>query len=342
MIDLAVESLAAAGWHQPVLWLTLILTGLAGSAMFSGLETGVYQLNRVRLHLLAEQGQPSARLLHRLTGRPNRLLGALLIGNNLSNYIASIGITALIQTAGTGPWTEVLISALILTPGLFIFAEILPKDFFANYTDRITYPFARPLWLWQRLLTLTGLLGVLDQVNRLLGRLVGDRRRADRLFPPRHAVAHLIKEGLGRGILSPYQSAMIDRVLYPPEQLVADVMVPWSRVHRLPADCSVEAIWRLAERVPYSRWPVVRPDGSVLGALDVFEVLRRDPAECPPPATLAHPLPAVPADRPIRQALRQLQREQYPMGLVIRQGKPVGVITFKDLVEPIVGELDVW
>ena len=85
------------------------------------------------------------------------------------------------------------------------------------------------------------------------------------------------------------------------------------------------------------------PSGARLSSSEVPQVfVPQSPAECPPPATLAHPLPAVPADRPIRQALRQLQREQYPMGLVIRQGKPVGVITFKDLVEPIVGELDVW
>lgn len=340
MIASAAQTATELTWNEQALWWGLALVGMICSAMFSGIETGVYRLNRVRLHLLAAHQRPQAVALRRLIEKPNRLISTLLIGNNIANYMATYAVAVLLTAVGLGDWQQIAVNAALLTPSLFVFGEVLPKDLFANYTDRILYPFARPLAVLQRLLMICGLLPLLDGLSHGLGALFGDRRLADRSFPPRRAMAQLIKEGLGRGVISHYQSAMIDRVLHPTEQKVAEAMIPWEQVHTLPADCAAEQVRQYAERIASARLPLVQADGSVLGALDVFDVLLAEKDASP--AAMAHPLPTVEADLPIRAALRRLQLAQYPMGLVVRDGQPVGLVTFKDLVEPITGELAVW
>ena len=76
-------------------WSVMMALGLAGSAIYSGLETGAYSLNRVRLQVLSHKNNKAARLLERLVTRPVLLLSTLLIGNNLTNYMGTAGLTVL-------------------------------------------------------------------------------------------------------------------------------------------------------------------------------------------------------------------------------------------------------
>ncbi len=324
-------------------WTALAAVGLLGSAVFSGLETGVYTLNRVRLHLLAHQGRTSARLLQGMIRRPNRLLGTLLIGNNIANFAASMGITALLEAAAFGDWMLVLIPALLLTPLLFVFGEVLPKDFFQNFTDHVTYHFARMLWALQWLLRLTLLLPFVDLFSRAVAWLLHADRDAGWSIHPRRAVTQLIKEGLGYGLLSPYQSDMIDRVLHPTETQVRDAMIPWAEVHVVRVDQPPEAVWAMANRLPHTRFPVLDRTEHVIGVLDVFDVLLRDPDDCPPLKELVRPLPHLDPAMTLQAALVELRSARSPMGLVVDdRGRPAGIVTAKDLVEPITGELEVW
>jgi len=239
--------------QQTTGWLVFGLLGLIGSAVFSGLETGIYRLNRIRLHLYAHQHERRATLLDRMIRSPNRMLGTLLIGNNIANYASSLAITALLAAAGYSDRQVIVIVAVILTPLLFVFGEVLPKDLFGSYTDRITYHFARFLRATELLLTVTLLLPVVDGIIRLLARLLGSSELARLSVHPRRAVTEMMREGIGHGLLSPYQSDMIDRVLHPTEQTAGEAMVPWASVHRLHVGAPPEAAWALADRLPYTR-----------------------------------------------------------------------------------------
>lgn len=324
------------------IWVVVGLLGMIGSAVFSGLETGIYRLNRVRLHLLAHRHEPRAVILDRMDRNPNRTLGTLLIGNNIANYASSLGITALLGAAGLGDRAIIIVVALILTPLLFVFGEVLPKDLFQNYTDRITYSFARFLRLTQWLLTATLLLPIVDGASRLIAWATG-RGQATRLaVHPRRIVGQLISEGVGEGLISPYQSEMIERVLHPPESTVADAMVPWAQVHVVHAGAPPEAVWALADRVPHSRFPVVDASGQPAGALHVFDVMLREPTTCPPLESLMRPAPWIDPRLPLRQALGELRLEHSAMGFVGSPDQPLGIITVKDIVEPITGELATW
>jgi len=326
-----------------IAWATLATVGLLGSAMFSGLETGVYRLNRIRLHLRVNQHDRRAVLLSRMTANPNRMLGSLLIGNNIANYSASMGITALLEAAALGEWRIIGITALLLTPLLFVFGEVLPKDFFQNFTDRATYRFARFLWYTQKLLLISGLLPVIDLISRAIAWGLGASQAHRLSLHPRRIMTRLIQEGAGSGVISLYQSDIIHRVLHPTERRVEDAMVPWQQVVTFRSNQPIEAFWSLVDRSPHSRFPVVDPSGVPLGFVHVLDVMVHPPDRCPPIESLVTDPPRLPPRMSLREALVKLQEAGSAMGFVTDdRDEIVGIVTAKDLVEPIVGELDVW
>jgi putative hemolysin len=320
-------------------WYTVALIGMFGSALFSGLETGIYTLNRVRLHVRAASARSNAAILHTMTTDPNRLLGTLLIGNNVANYMASFAVAALLTSAGYVGWPQVGINALILTPLLFIFGEVLPKDLFRRYADGLVYPMARPLsWMqW----ALYPFLLLIDGISTGLRRLMG-QEAINMAAHPRRVVTELLKEGVGHGLISAYQSDMIDRVLQAGRLTVRHVMVPWNKVTTAQTTQPPEAIWSMADRIPYARWPLVDEQGFCVGHLNILELLLHDAADCPPLLEMTKPIIRIDENTSLHDAMVHLQLQRAPIALVVAQDEPIGLVTIKDLVEPIVGELEAW
>jgi CBS domain containing-hemolysin-like protein len=323
-------------------WYAAALIGTLGSATFSGVETGLYAINRVRLHVLAHQPGSNAAVLERLTLRPNRILGTLLVGNNIVNYVASLAISMILDDAGYHGWSQVFFSAAILTPVLFIFGEVLPKDVFRSHADTLTYYFAQPLRTLQYLLIGLGILPLIDAVSRGIHRVLGGEATPAEMMHPRRQVTDLIREGVGHGLITQYQSAIIDRVLEFNRLTVADVMTPWATVTSVRVNQPPEAVWALANRVPYTRVPLVDAQGRALGAIEIEAVLTCDPASCPPFERMLQPIAQIDRGMTCRAALRHLQQQRMTLAIVVEHDRPIGLVTTKDLVEPIIGELEAW
>ncbi len=104
----------------------LSLVGVVLSALFSGLETGLYTLNRVRLLVRAGRRDRSAMRLHGELEHPNRLHTTLLLGNNIANYLGTFGVAAILNQLGFNALLSVVINAAILIPIIFVLGETLP------------------------------------------------------------------------------------------------------------------------------------------------------------------------------------------------------------------------
>ncbi len=322
------------------IWALVMVAGLTGSALYSGLETGAYSLNRVRLQILAHQGRRTAKILSRLLHQREALLSTLLIGNNVSNYMGTAGLAVLLQWWGVNDWQVVVFNVVIITPVILVFGETLPKDLFAAYGDRLMYRFAgflrgsRQVFLW------TGLLPVVLAFSHLLSRVTkGGRVTA---YHPRRQVHVLVKEGVGQGFLSDAQSAMVERVLELSGRSVADEMVAWANVVKLNLHDPVAKLWQLADRTSFSRFPVVDESGAAVGLVRVRDALVHEPTACPPITDLMTPVVKLDIKTPLREALSTIQARRLAMAIVTRQKKPVGIVTVKDLIEPITGELVSW
>ncbi len=324
------------------LWWLAMGLGLAASALYSGLETGIYRINRVRLQILNHRQHRPARILHRLVHQPTTLLSTLLIGNNIANYVGTASLAVILQSKGLADWQVIAVNILVITPALLIFGEVLPKDLFAAYSDKLTYPFARFLEVSRWLFGVTGLVPLVSGFNRLAVRWMGLAEGGEAAFHPRRQMELLVKEGVGRGLISDEQSAIVQRVLELSTLRVDQEMVAWSEVITLAVDDAPQAVWRLADQTSHSRFPVVDASGAAVGVISAYDVLTHAPEDCPALDKLMTPPVVLAADTPLRQALAQLQKQHAALAVVAQQGQPVGIVTIKDLVEPITGKLASW
>ncbi len=320
-------------------WGLMALAGICLSALFSGLETGLYTINRVRVVVRANRGETAARRLQREIRKPNRLLSTLLLGNNVANYMGTFGVAAILDGLGVTTGLAIAINAGLLIPLLFIFGETLPKDLFRTHTDRWTYSLSGVLTLCRWIFTCTGLLAVVQWTGRFAGWLMGTG--AEATTTAREHISRLIKEGVGTGVLSEAQTSLADRALATRGLTVATEMIPWSNVTTIPVDADRQRREALIRQGDFTRLPVVDTAGQVRGILSSIDALL-EPDE--PTAGLTSEPMTIPTTAPLRAALRSMRLHRQAMAVAIDPdtGRPRGLVTLKDLVEPITGELAAW
>jgi len=328
--------------EQWVLWLSLMLIGFAGSALYSGMETGAYSLNRIRLHLLDHQGVKSAHTLRRMVENSTLLLSTLLIGNNLTNYLGTASLAVILQSQGFSEWQSIVLNTIIVTPILFIFGETLPKDLFSAHADRLMYPLSRALTISRWLYTVTGFNAGINAFSKLAMRVLRQHGHATP-FHPRRQVQWLMREGVGYGLVSDEQSALVERVLSLTGRTVREEMVPWRDVLTVRDRDDPQTLWTLADRTSRSRFPVLDDQAQVVGVINLADMLLHEPSRCPAVTELMVEPFYLEAAMPLRPALAKLQEKHAGLAIVRDEaGAAIGIATPKDLVEPITGELASW
>ena len=323
---------------EQAMFIGLALLGLTLSASFSGIETGLYTINRVRLIVRAGSGdRRAARLLGELE-HPTRLLVTILLGNNIADYCGSYGLAAILGDMGLGAGKAVAINALVLVPVLFIFGETLPKDLFRTHTDQWSYAWSGILIGSRRILTWTGLLPLVMALARAAERLFSGGESGVGL-EARQRISQLIKEGVGAGVITETQTTLADRALSLRDRTVASEMVPWRKVAWLHVDASPSGRKSIQSHA-YTRVPVVDGSGKPVGVVALIDLVLEPGRET---RELMQPAVTLSADTPVRAAMQRMRRADSLMAVAVdRRGMPVGIVTLKDLVEPLVGELAAW
>jgi len=327
--------IAAANILHYAPWAAGMLVGMALQGLFAGMETGVYVLNKIRLDLRAEQGLRSAQRLRRFMRNPNNLLAVLLIGTNVTCYFATVCLTSILILAGLGASAQ-WITIFLWTPVLFIFAESVPKNVFQRLAERAVYFFSPLLSISSVALLLCGASPLVRGFGAGLMKLVRRGERAD-LFG--HAgVSAVMAEGHASGVLTHFQTVMADRVARIGAVTLGDAMVPMGRVVSAPVDVDREALRETFRDHNYSRLPLIGDDGRVAGVLDIYDTL----AGASPTGEVMTPAIRLSADLNVTDALYRMQRTGTMLAVVESGDHDVGIVTVKDLVEEIVGELQAW
>ena len=315
------------------------LVAILLSALFSGLETGIYTLNRVRLAVRAAHGDRAAVRIRREIEHPNRTLSMLLIGTNTASYLASFSLAEILHGFGFDDWTLIAISALVLAPLLFVFAETLPKDLFRTHTDRWTYSLSGVLVVTRWVFVAVGLLPLVHGTGRLVTRLFG--ASPEGAVSARQYISQLIKEGAGTGVLSESQTTLADRALAIRNRTVGTEMIHWHAVVTVPVKADRAARNATMRRHEFTRMPVVDRAGRVVGILSMLDALL-DPNRSTTDM-MTEPL-FFGVGTPLRDALQVMRLKRQAMAIAVdaQGGRPRGIVTLKDLVEPITGELEAW
>lgn len=324
-------------------WLIATLFFLVTSGFYSGSEMGLYCVNRLRVRLEAERTQRwRMRCLLGLTQKPQETVLAILLGTNLANYLLTVSGSSLLTNAFSISANRVsFYLTAVLAPLVFVFGDVVPKNWFQVDTDRLMARSALVLRGSVLLFRLTGILWLLQAATRLMVRLIG-HGVSEHLESPRAEVAGLLREGGAHGALTMEQTEIIERVMSLSEVRVGTIMVPRGRVVTVPIDADRRFFERIILRHKYSRLPVVGRDRkNIVGIVNVHDVLMEwsdDAIE-----RLMLPPIVIGANESAANALVRLQQAKRTMALVTdpRLGW-VGIATLKDVVEEIFGELPAW
>ena len=321
--------------------LLVAAVGVLLSGAYSGLEIGCYRISEVRLRLEAERRGGAWRRLLELTRHRDRLISIVLIGNSAADYMATAGMALVFTAAGFSAGRTELYTTLILAPALFVVGEMVPKALFQARADTLT---VRGTWLLEisrYAFTYAGLVGLLRRATNGVMRLLGHPGETADLLAPRDRIQSILLEHAAGGVLSPVQLDVATNVLNIRRVSVRQAMTPLAEAAIIDETADREEIRRVAAENNVSRL-LVRGASDfqpIVGYLNVIEALV-DEQEGDVVRRFTHPVARIEADEPVVNAMLALQKARCDVAIVQdRRGRPTGLVTWKDLVEEIVGEL---
>ena len=315
----------------------LLVTLLFLSAFFSGSETALMSLNRYQLRHKARQGHRGARVAEKLLQRPDRLIGLILLGNNLVNFSAASLVAIIALKIGGEP--AVALGTLILTLVVLVFSEAAPKTLAALHPERVAFPAAM---IYYPLLKITyPLVWMINLASNGVLYLFGVRDgdvRSDALS--REELRTIVHEA-GSSISSRYQQMLIS-ILDLEKVTVDDVMVPHNEIVGIDLDDDPEEVARNIQQSQHTRLPVYRDQiDKVLGVLHLRDVahLAGQRFDKDSLITLLNEPYFVPEGTPLSTQLVQFQRRRQRIAFVVDEyGDIQGIVTLEDILEEIVGE----
>jgi len=307
------------------------------SAFFSGSETALMSLNRYQLRHKAREGHRGARLAERLLQRPDRLIGLILLGNNLVNFSAASLVTLI--TLDIGGETAVAIGTGIFTLIVIIFSEAAPKTLAALHPERLAFPAAL---IYYPLLKITYPIVWLTNVasNGVLW-MLGVRQSGSELQALTREELRTVVFEAGSRISMRYRTMLLS-ILDLEKVTVDDVMVPHNEIVGVDLEDDDDEIEQAISTSEHSRMPVYRDNiDAVVGILHLRKLANLAKTELSK-STLLGLLDEpyfVPEGTPLSTQLVQFQRRRERVALVVDEyGDIQGIVTLEDILEEIVGE----
>jgi putative hemolysin len=306
------------------------------SAFFSGSETALMSMDRLRVKYLVQKNRRGAEKLENILEKPDRLLSAILVGNNLANIATSVfATTFLVQIYGD---RGELYTILILTPLLLILAEISPKTYSAQHPEKVSFLVLRPIlavmWL------LTPVVWLVTGVSRLLTHFI--RKEEERPIISEDEIRTIISVGEQTGVVAKEQRRMLHGILELTQTRVREVMIPRTEVVGIEVLSAFEEALRQVRSSHHSRFPVF--SGSldeivgVIHSKDILDYVGR-PEEFSLQA-IARPPYFVPESKRIGTLLQSFRKKRVHLAMVVDEyGGVEGIVTLEDIVEEIVGEI---
>ncbi|MDX8394372.1 MAG: CNNM domain-containing protein [Mariprofundales bacterium] len=318
---------------------------LLASAFFSGSETALTRARRARLRVMAKEGNSGAVRATRLLQKPQKMLTAILLGNNFVNIAASSLATALFFM-----WfgeIGVLYATIMMTVIVLIFSEILPKTLAVSHPEPFACNVARPLQ-WVILLLsplIIILMYIVDGLQRILGVTANDAK--DHEFSQKE-LASMIDIGAESGLLDARREQMLESSLNLHAVPVKSLMQPRRTIKMLNADDSIAMCLQVVGNGSHSRYPVYKNrSDNIIGivhirdfflhiGLDSNKLLGDVLADL---ITRQSP-PFIPDNKNALAQLIDFQKQRLHMAIIVDEyGDIEGIITMEDILEDIVGEI---
>lgn len=315
-----------------VLGILLLLSGF-----FSGSETALISINKFHLRKLSEEGHKNAQIIEKLVKQPNKMLAAILIGNNLVNVAIAAIITQLaIQNFRS---TAVGIATGIATILILIFGEVIPKSFATKNSEELSLLAARPVQF--TVFVLSPIVKIFTILTDTIFRLIG-QKATHYPFVSEDELRMLMDLGAEEGVIEEEEKEMIQSVFEFGDTTVKEVMTPRTDIRRIDVNTSFNDILDFVIRTGHSRIPVYENSiDNIIGILyakDLFESIS-DEGKFNTRKSL-RPAYFVPGTKKLTDLFKEMRARKMHFAIVLDEyGGTAGIVTLEDILEEIVGEI---
>jgi putative hemolysin len=324
-----------------LLLMFIILVALLGlSAFFSGSETALMAISRLRLRHLSEAKPRRVKLVERILKNPERLIGTILLGNNLVN----VAMSALATAMAISVWGQkgIVYVTAILTLAILIFAEITPKVYAKYFNERVSFLTA-PILSVIMLLLHPFVWAVTFVSNKVLYLIGIDVSKVKRPLMTEEEIITCIKMGLDEGAITAEEKNILSRVFTLNDKTVKEIMVPKEKMITLKAHTSTEDALKVIHKTGHSRFPILeRNTSDIVGfihAKDLFQLMDKKTRARSLKKIIRPPF-FVSENKKIDALLRSFKARKLHQAVILdQQGNFTGLITLEDILEELVGSI---
>ncbi|MCK5848883.1 MAG: HlyC/CorC family transporter [Caldisericia bacterium] len=313
------------------------------SAFFSGAEIALLTVSRVKLNSLVEDGSAKASRVLSLKNDPNRLITGVLIGNNIVNILATSLATSYATKLLKNGETAVIVSTVVLTVLIVIFAEMFPKTVSNSNPLKISmlvyFPVVFSMTMFAPLIWFFSL------INKMLLKMFNIKDSQTSLVMKQRELETVINMSQRDGTIQQEEREMLKSVFDFKDTHVNEIMVPRVDMECLDIEDGIEEFFNIVKKTGYSRIPVFeeKPD-NIIGILFVKDVIRWISSKKPllelNIKSGIRPAEFVPETKKIDQLFKEMREKKNHIVMVVDEyGGISGLLTLEDILEEIVGEI---
>ena len=326
-----------------LIWIAFLAFGLIVflilSAFYSGSETALVSVDKIKMNRLAEEDNKRAKIIRDFLAKPEKMLGLTLVGTNLANVVtAQLMLLLMIVLLDASETTQGQVATTVTTLLLLIFGELLPKTIFRVKADALALRYAYPLRISEFILGF--IVNVVTCLTNFLVKIIGKNSQSTSPDAGRDELRLLATMGEQSGELLRDQRRMIHSVLDLQSQTIEQVMVPLVDIVAVEKNTDIETFLRTASESGFSRIPVYEGQiYNIVGIVHLLDVIYANGDARTIQRFIRTDLHVVPESKNTSVLLKEIQRSRHTMVFVVDEyGGVVGLVTVEDLVEEIVGE----
>lgn len=309
------------------------------SAFFSAAETSFMSLSKIRVRCMLDENIKGAKLVERLVENPSKLIGTILVGNNIVNISASALATAL--AIGLFKGNAVAISTVVMTILILVFSEITPKSLAAQNAEKVALIISKPLSLI--IIVINPIVIIITKVTNFLIRILGGKIDKDTPYITEDELKSIVNVSHEEGVLETEEKQMIYNVFEFGDLQIKDVMIQRTDISAIEVSSDFNKIMRIIKKEKYSRYPIYEDNfDNIIGIMNVKDLIYIDQTteNFNIVDYMREPYFTYEFKR-ITEFFKEMKNNRVHMAIVIDEyGGTAGIVTLEDLIEEIVGEIE--
>lgn len=324
-------------WFTIEILVILVLVIL--SAFFSGSETALISVGKIRIKHLADSGNKDAKRLVKLLENPEQFLAAILVGNNIVNVFASVlAANAALRIFGE-PGIAIATGSMTLL--ILIFGEVFPKTFASRNSESVSLKIAKPILFIVYIFS--PIVEILTKFTNFLIILLGGKERIKTPFVTEDMINMLLRVGEKEGTIEKHEREIIHNVFEFSDETAQGVMTPREKMVCIEESQSLSSALALINRSGHSRIPVYKKNfDNIIGMIYVKDLLmyKDDELRRIKSGEILRPVMFVKAERKISSIFKELQQKKLNISIVVDDYmRVIGLVSLEDILEELVGEI---